>query len=240
MNPYDDPTFFDQYAHMRRSEEGLKGAGEWPALEAMLPDLTDKKILDLGAGYGWHAKYFVDHGAASVVAVDLSEKMIATAKEKNGDPRITYMVGDISQVDFDVDQFDMVFSSLAIHYLPSFATLVDHVRKFLVPDGIFLFSVEHPVFTASGDQDFVQSGERTVFPVDRYFDEGKRETEFLGSQVTKYHRSLTTYLHTLVTHQFVIADVVEPTPAAELRNLPEMANEWRRPMMLIIKSLNHK
>nr|WP_057894385.1 class I SAM-dependent methyltransferase [Lacticaseibacillus brantae] len=236
MDPYDNDEFFDQYAQMRRSKEGLKGAGEWPALEQLLPDVTGMRILDLGAGYGWHAKYFVDHGAASVVAVDISSKMIATAEAKNSDPRISYQVGDISQVDFEADAFDMVFSSLAIHYLPSFSALVNHVKHYLKPNGIFLFSVEHPIFTASGDQDFVPSGDRTVFPVDRYFDEGERTTEFLGSQVTKCHRTLTTYLETLLTNGFAVTDVVEPTPAASLRNLPEMVNEWRRPMMLIVKS----
>ncbi|GAY71921.1 hypothetical protein NBRC111893_67 [Lentilactobacillus kosonis] len=35
----------------------------------------------------------------------------------------------------------------------------------------------------------------------------------------------------------MIADIVEPTPSDNLKELPEMANEWRRPMMLIVKSI---
>ncbi|GAY71922.1 class I SAM-dependent methyltransferase [Lentilactobacillus kosonis] len=99
-------------------------------------------------------------------------------KEKNNDSKIRFQIGDISQVDYDANEFDLVFSSLAIHYLPSFDDLMVHVQHYLRPNGIFLFSVEHPIFTASGDQEFVKSGDRTVFPVDRYFDESARETDF--------------------------------------------------------------
>ena len=67
---YDDEDFFQEYRQMRRSKEGLSGAGEWPALKAMLPDLCGKCVLDLGCGFGWHCKYAADHGAARVVGID--------------------------------------------------------------------------------------------------------------------------------------------------------------------------
>ena len=56
-NRYDDQEFFEKYSHMSRSEKGLAGAGEWPVLQAMLPDFTQKQVLDLGCGYGWHCRY---------------------------------------------------------------------------------------------------------------------------------------------------------------------------------------
>ena len=51
-NKYDDDRFFSQYAQMSRSVEGLQGAGEWHILQKMLPDFTDKRVLDLGCGFG--------------------------------------------------------------------------------------------------------------------------------------------------------------------------------------------
>ena len=56
-NVYDTPSFFEKYSEMLRSKEGLKGAGEWPTLEKMLPDFKGKQVLDLGCGYGWHCLY---------------------------------------------------------------------------------------------------------------------------------------------------------------------------------------
>ena len=61
-NRYDDQEFFDRYAEMARSRKGLSGAGEWPVLKEMLPDLQGCLILDLGCGYGWHCRYAVDQG----------------------------------------------------------------------------------------------------------------------------------------------------------------------------------
>ena len=52
-NRYDDPEFFEKYSQMSRSVQGLSGAGEWPALEKMMPDVENMEILDLGCGYGW-------------------------------------------------------------------------------------------------------------------------------------------------------------------------------------------
>ncbi len=44
-------------------KDGLKAAGEWSELEKLLPNFQDKKVLDLGCGYGWHCKYVANHGA---------------------------------------------------------------------------------------------------------------------------------------------------------------------------------
>ena len=90
MNPYDDPVFFDAYARMTRSGQGLEGAGEWHQLKPLFPDLRGKTVLDLGCGYGWHCKFAAENGAGAVLGIDQSEKMIAEARRRNGDSRIEY------------------------------------------------------------------------------------------------------------------------------------------------------
>ena len=87
-NIYDNEQFFEQYAQMSRSRQGLSGAGEWHQFKDMFPDLTGKQVLDLGCGYGWHCKYAVECGASQVLGIDLSEKMIQEAQGKNADPKI--------------------------------------------------------------------------------------------------------------------------------------------------------
>lgn len=52
-NKYDDNIFFQKYSQMSRSQQGLAGAGEWETLRKLLPDFKDKRVLDLGCGYGW-------------------------------------------------------------------------------------------------------------------------------------------------------------------------------------------
>ena len=94
-NKYDDQVFFEKYAQMARSQNGLGGAGEWSELKKLLPDFEGKRVLDLGCGYGWHCKYAAEQGAASVLGVDLSHKMLEMAKEKNADEAIVYRQGAI-------------------------------------------------------------------------------------------------------------------------------------------------
>lgn len=50
----------------------------------------------------------------------------------------------------------------------------------------------------------------------------------------KYHRTLTTYLETLMKHGFMIQHVVEPQPSLEMMDMEGMKDEMRRPMMLLI------
>ncbi|MDE6280311.1 MAG: methyltransferase domain-containing protein [Oscillospiraceae bacterium] len=46
----------------------------------MLPDLRGKHILDIGCGMGQHAKQYSHMGAASVLGIDISEKMLEYAR----------------------------------------------------------------------------------------------------------------------------------------------------------------
>ncbi|WP_353505377.1 hypothetical protein [Clostridium sp. Marseille-Q2269] len=74
-------------------------------------------------------------------------------------------------------------------------------------------------------------------PVDRYFTEGIRKSNFLGTDVMKYHKTLTTYINGLIKSSFEIIKLVEPEPEESmLKDNVEMQNELRRPMMLLISA----
>ena len=75
-NIYDNENFFQDYAQMSRSRQGLDGAGEWRQLKTLFPDLRGASVLDLGCGYGWHCQYAADHGAAEALGIDASGRMI--------------------------------------------------------------------------------------------------------------------------------------------------------------------
>lgn len=235
-NRYDDPLFFQKYSEMPRSQLGLQGAGEWRELERLLPDFRGRQVLDLGCGYGWHCKYAAKHGAAQVLGIDLSEKMLETARQKNSGAGISYRRCAMEDLDLPADSFDVVLSSLAFHYVRDFGALIQRIAAWLRPGGDFVFSVEHPVFTAYGSQDWYydQAGNILHFPVDRYYYEGQRDAVFLGEHVIKYHRTLTTYLDALLQNGFTLRRVVEPQPPEEMMDLPGMRDEMRRPMMLLV------
>lgn len=237
-NKYDDPVFFEKYSQMSRSSKGLDGAGEWETLKKLLPDFTNKRVLDLGCGYGWHCIYAMENGAESVTGIDLSEKMLEVARRKTSFDQVRYLCMPIEDINFKNQSFDVVISSLAFHYIQSFEEIARKVNACLTEEGTFIFSVEHPVFTAYGSQDWYygEDGEILHFPVDRYFYEGERKANFLGEEVRKYHKTLTTYLNGLLTNGFEILQIVEPQPPKHLMSLDGMKDEMRRPMMLLVSA----
>ena len=102
-----------------------------------------------------------------------------------------------------------------------------------------MFSVEHPIFTASGTQDWFydEQGNILHWPVDRYSNEGLRKSIFLGEEVLKYHKTLTTYVNGLIKAGFEITGLVEPRPEEHLlQKNPGSIDELRRPMMLLISA----
>lgn len=235
-NKYDNDSFFEKYSQMDRSKKGLEGAGEWQTLKALLPGFKGRRLLDLGCGYGWHCIYAMERGAVSALGIDISEKMLQIAREKTSYPQVEYRCCAMEDLEVPAASFDVVLSSLAFHYVEQYVKIVDKVYESLVTGGSFVFSVEHPVFTAQGTQDWYygDKGEILHFPVDNYYYEGKRKAVFLGEEVVKYHRTLTTYLNTLLTHGFVIQQIVEPQPPESMLDIPGMKDEMRRPMMLIV------
>lgn len=238
-NKYDDELFFKKYSEMDRSKKGLEGAGEWSTLEKLLPDFNQKRVLDLGCGYGWHCIYAAEHGAERVVGLDLSEKMLAVAKQKTSYQQVEYLRESIEDFEFEEESFDVVLSSLAFHYVKDFETLAKKINKVLRKDGILIFSAEHPVFTAEGSQDWYydEHGNILHFPVDNYYIEGERKAIFLGEEVIKYHKTLTTYLNSLLNNGFELMNIVEPQPDEQmLATIDGMKDELRRPMMLIVKA----
>lgn len=239
QNKYDDDIFFAKYSNMERSKHGLEAAGEWHELKKLLPDFQGKRVLDLGCGFGWHCRYVVEHGAESAIGIDLSQKMLNEAGKRTESEKIRYIWLPLEEIDFPMDSFDVVISSLALHYVQSFEEIVRKIAGCLASGGDFVFSVEHPIFTAYGTQDWYydREGNRLHWPVDRYFTEGLRKTAFLGEEVVKYHKTMTAYINCLIQVGFEITGFVEPMPAENLLNsFPEMSDELRRPMMLLVSA----
>jgi SAM-dependent methyltransferase len=240
QNKYDDPAFFTKYSQMARSIGGLAAAGEWPAFRELLPDLGEKDVLDLGCGFGWHCRYARAKLARSVVGVDLSEKMLARARENTHDPAIKYRRMAIEDIDFPAGAFDVVLSSLAFHYVERFDLVCRKVYHCLKAGGTFVFSVEHPIFTARAAQDWSYGphGERVHWPLDQYQEEGARLARFLDHEVVKFHRTIATYVNTLLDSGFTMTKLCEPHPSQEQLDMhPEWQEEVRRPMFLLIATI---
>ena len=84
-NEYDNEKFFQEYAKMPRSRDGLSAAGEWRQLKPLFPPLQGKNVLDLGCGYGWHCKFAAEQGAVRVLGLDFaSSELLQIDEYKKG------------------------------------------------------------------------------------------------------------------------------------------------------------
>lgn len=237
-NIYDSEVFFDAYAQMSRSKDGLKSSGEWHQLQPLFPPMAGKSVLDLGCGYGWHSKYASDQGALSVLALDLSERMIEEARRRNSADNIEYKVCNIEEYEYPESSYDFVISNLALHYIADLDSIFEKVFQTLKSEGIFLFNIEHPVFTAGVNEDWLydEDGTPIAWPIDNYFYPGERQTLFLGQHVSKQHHTLTQILMGLINAGFILEHIEEAKPSEEMINLTGMKDEMRRPMMLLVRA----
>jgi SAM-dependent methyltransferase len=236
QNIYDDPAFFAGYAALRESESGLNAVLEQPALARLLPaSLADLRILDLGCGFGDFARAARGQGAASVLAVDVSAKMLAEAGRRTADPAIRYEQASIETVALEEGGFDLIVSSLALHYVADYPAAARRIAAALAPGGRFAFSVEHPMCTALSGGQWHQdaAGAALHWPVDRYAEEGRRDTRWFVDGVVKYHRTVASYVNGLIDAGLILVRLDEPVPEA-LAARPDLNLHRRRPPFLLL------
>jgi SAM-dependent methyltransferase len=238
QNIYDNPDFFAGYTRLPRQVRGLDGAPEWPAIRAILPMVSGKRVVDLGCGFGWASRWMREQGAASVLGLDLSENMISRAKADTSDPEIEYRIADLETLELSKAAFDLAYSALAFHYIMDFNRLVRMVHQALVPGGHIVFTIEHPIFMAAVHPHWITDEDgRKTWPVNRYSVEGERQTDWFTKGVIKYHRTTSTTLNTLIHAGFRILGVEEFAPSPEqIAQTPELAEELERPMMLLVSA----
>ena len=241
QNIYDNVAFFEGYRRLRRSVAGLDGAPEWPALRALLPDLHGRSVLDCGCGFGWFCRWAIEQGAAHVLGIDVSEKMLARGRATTVDPAITYTRADMEHLELPAESFDVVYSSLALHYVENLSGLMSQVYRSLVPGGGLVFSVEHPIFTAPSEPNWsLNAVGRKTWLVDGYLDEGPRSTDWFATGVIKQHRTLGTYINMLIRLGFVISHVEEWGPTVEqIAAQPNWADERQRPPFLLVAATRY-
>lgn len=236
QNIYDDQAFFEGYAQLGRSQFGLDGAPEWPSLKAMLNNTEGARVVDLGCGYGWFCRAARELGAADVLGLDVSEKMLAKAHAMTSDAHVRYARQDLENLVLPEAAFELAYSSLTLHYIEALPALLGTVYRALTPGGFFVFSAEHPIYTAPSNPGWqIDEHGKKTWPVDGYQREGKRVTNWFAEGVIKQHRTLGTYLSLLIDAGFVIRELNEWGPSdKQITAVPALAEEAERPMLFLM------
>lgn len=204
---------------------------ERPAIRALVPEIQGAHVLDAGCGPGTNIPWLIAQGAAKVVGIDASKQMISIARRSAPAP-VSLFVADLNQpLDFLAEgSFDLVFSSLVVHYIADIDRLFAGFARLLRPGGCFVFSTHHP-------QDDFRRHPGSYFATEFVSDEWGG---FSGGPVTIsfYRRPLSAITGALAKAHFIIERLTEAQPTAEfLRADPQRYEKAsRRPTFLCLRA----
>jgi trans-aconitate methyltransferase len=219
---YEDACVFSRYKELRGGVDAPHATLEQPVVLAFLGEVRDRSVLDIGCGEAWIGKYVLDCGAARYVGVDGSRRMIHEASRTLAQTNAGLILEDLECWSPDnLGTFDVAVSRLALQYVRNVGRLFHILRDHLVPGGLFVFSIEHPLLTSSIDPVIVDGISR-AWRVSSYFREGDRASRWLDSVVLKQHRTLATYFDQLRASGFRLDRFSEGRP--DVRNFQEIAS----------------
>lgn len=224
MNSYD--KHFEVWNANKKSGHSLL---EKPAIYSLLPQLQGKSVLCIGCGLGEECKHIKSLGADFVIGTDISKPMLERAQETY--PEIQFIHMDMQKLNFPSKSFDLVFSSLAIHYCENWEVPLKEMYRVLKDSGKVIFSTHHPsAWGAQKNEDSVskeqllgytlnkKSGELKIYG--DYFKSRRIEGQFFGKfDVIYYHKSFSQILREIKNSNFYIDNCVEPEPLPEAQQI---------------------
>lgn len=155
---------------------------ERPAMMKLFPtNLKNKQVFDAGCAAGWYTYQLINLGA-KVVATDISPEMVAATKRRIGENAEVLCLDLEKKLPFEDESFDLIVSSLVLHYVKDWGKTLSEFRRILKPEGSLIFSVHHPLM------DINLSKENDYFSTELIVDKWKRQGKLI--KVPFYRRPL--------------------------------------------------
>ncbi|MBO8160155.1 MAG: class I SAM-dependent methyltransferase [Thermosipho sp. (in: Bacteria)] len=202
---------------------------ERPAMIKAIGKVRGLTVLDAGCGAGFYTKWLADNGAKEVIGIDFSKNMIEAAKRRAGNKAKIIETDLNKKLPFENNYFDMIISSLTLHYVRNIATTLKEFNRVLKQNGKLIFSIHHPLMTY------------LHFQIENYFDEVLLEDKINKIPVYFYHRSFTTIFKALNENGFLVEDLLEPKPTEKFKEYDRenYIKLNKKPHFLIIKTLKY-
>lgn len=198
-----------------------------PLMFKIAGSMGGKTILDLGCGNGYLAPKFIDCNPAKLILLDISEHNLENAKKKCDDPRIEYIVQDVTKKwDIAGDSLDLIYSSFLLNEIESIDMAVNEASRTLCKGGKFIFSVTHPswdLFIFAQEQagkeskkmkglgGYFQRGIAEFIMDNRLINDPKLAEKYNQKfKVSHYHRTVSDYFGELTRAGFKVNNLYEP------------------------------
>ncbi|ULL19683.1 class I SAM-dependent methyltransferase [Paenibacillus sp. H1-7] len=218
------------------TKSGHNAYYERPAMMKLMPkDMNELAVLDAGCAAGWYTEQLVQLGAR-VTAIDLSSEMVDACKRRVGNKAEVLQCDLSGPLPFKDETFDLIVSSLTLHYIGDWEPTFREFHRVLKPDGALVYSVHHPFM------DF-KLFDRPDYFAHELLSEVWNKKEAGQVEVTFYRRSLQDIVN-VTSGQFRIERIVEPQPSSEYKDKPEAMDWYKRwfeylstnPHFLIVKA----
>lgn len=206
-----------------------------PAVLSMLPDVAEKRVLDIGCGPGFYAEKLLERGA-QVVSFDVTPDFVEITRERIGD-RATVLQHDLRQpLHFAQDgEFDGAIAPLVLDYIEDWESVFREVRRVLKPGGWLVCSAGHPM----GDWHYTQKHglARDYFATESFSIKWSGFGE-PAPVVHSFRRPLAAQINPLLRAGLALEEVLEPLPVEAMRTIdPEHYEELRRqPAFLVMRA----
>lgn len=203
---------------------------ERPGLLALLPEVNGKRVLDAGCAAGWYTAWLLERGA-KVTAVDLSPTMIEMTRRRVGDRAALFQADMNEPLPFLEDEsFDLVLSSLTLHYMKNWEPVLGEFFRILKPGGKLAFSIHHPFmdYLVFNPESYFE----TMLLTDRWHTpNGEVEVQF-------YRRPLCDVIQPLLHAGFILEALEEPMPTEAFERAdPERYQKLtKRPTFLFVRA----
>lgn len=231
---YDDDAVFAAYAAGRARPDNPNDTIERPALLELIGDMAGLRVLDLGCGDAAFGREALERGAAAYTGVEGSRNMVAAARSTLAGTSGTAVQSTIEGWSYPPDTFDLAVSRLALHYVADLAAVLAGVHRSLSAGGRLVCSVEHPVITSCA-RGWESGTLRQDWIVDDYFASGRRETNWMGGRVVKYHRTVEDYFGEMQRAGFTVEQLREARPRPErFADAATYARRMRIPLFLLL------
>ncbi|MGC4192160.1 MAG: methyltransferase domain-containing protein [Thermomicrobiales bacterium] len=186
------------------------------AFAELIDPAPGSRVCAVGCGAGREARYLARRGAV-VTGVDLSERLLAIAREREmaAPLGITYLRDDAHTLAGLGDAtFEGAVCYMALMDIPDLERALNAIARILIPGGWFVLAITHPCFKPPAYGELVDHVDGSVRrTVGKYFAEGPwdgpgKRTDHLPSRA--YHRTLSTYVNTLISSGFTLESLREP------------------------------
>lgn len=122
------------------------------ALREILSAISFHECLEIGCGTGKNTEWLVTR-AEQIISVDLSENMLAKAREKISSEKVQFIKADILQPwQFAAKQFDLITFSLMLEHIENIEEIFSKATAVLKPGGHIYVGELHPFKQYSGSK----------------------------------------------------------------------------------------